>query len=325
MTEDDFLELLVARPDDEALREVYADWLRGQGDTIAERRARWLGFQAARRHEPTLPARTDGVRPDWLSTSLDPAWVALVGRGTVRCPSDDLAFDCPKTWESMHRIEEDDRVRFCDACQERVHFCTTVDEARSIGRSGGCVAISSTVAGAGRQALAGRRGRWTRHEPFLRQLVAELGVSERGQVGRALWHGGTFEGRAFAIQLVKLRSEWWVSPSPRVVVGLRSGLRVTLWKRRRIPHDPSFPFAGPGRSVVPGPLRAVLTEFRKDFGRIHVRPRQGAVLPEGVLAHASLVLVHRLPALPQGKQIASFRGCLGRLVRVAEVWERERT
>lgn len=304
--EDEFLERIVAQPDDDDLRRVYADWLRDQDDPRAERRARFLDAQAA--NQPISKRQKQALAPEW---------VAVVDRTPLQCRRDGFSFECPKTWESMKRIEEDDRIRFCEACQERVHFCTTLDEARDFGRLGRCVALASHLE-AERAGWGGRRGRWIAPERELRQLVDELGVTPCGQVGHELWHRGRSGGLDFGVQLVRDAGGWWRTSVPRLVVGTTSALQVTLWLRRRVPHDAGFPFGGQGREAVPAALRKALTRFRHDVGRLHVRPRAGAALPEDLLPDATLLFVHPLEGRAWEPQHYASR--LRRLAGIVAAW-----
>src|SRR5438552_2196635 len=54
------------------------------------------------------------------------------------CPSN---FDvkCPTEWEKL-KATNDDSVRFCNVCQQKVHLCKTPDEFVAHGNQGHCVA-----------------------------------------------------------------------------------------------------------------------------------------------------------------------------------------
>jgi hypothetical protein len=49
-------------------------------------------------------------------------------------------FVCPKQWTDLSTTE-DDRVRYCEACRERVYLCATESEAAEHSRSRHCVAL----------------------------------------------------------------------------------------------------------------------------------------------------------------------------------------
>jgi hypothetical protein len=54
----------------------------------------------------------------------------------------DLRFEfvCPKQWSDLSTTE-DDRVRYCEACRERVYLCATASEAAEHSRSRRCIAL----------------------------------------------------------------------------------------------------------------------------------------------------------------------------------------
>jgi hypothetical protein len=108
------------------VRLVYADWLEEKGDA----RAAFLRAQVGSGPLPQL--------------ELDPDWVAQVDRTPIEnCPGVQFAYACPKKWEDLAPRSE--RVRFCGACQQEVHHCTSVAEAQSHAWQGHCVAVGSFV------------------------------------------------------------------------------------------------------------------------------------------------------------------------------------
>jgi uncharacterized protein (TIGR02996 family) len=78
MTEKKFLRGLKAKPDDDALRLVYADWLEEQGDARGELLRVAVALEAAAADDPSLPdlrRRVQELRP--LATA---AWLAVACR-----------------------------------------------------------------------------------------------------------------------------------------------------------------------------------------------------------------------------------------------------
>ncbi|MEM8721644.1 MAG: pentapeptide repeat-containing protein [Cyanobacteria bacterium P01_G01_bin.39] len=55
-----------------------------------------------------------------------------------------FTFQCPKLWQEL-QVTENDSVRFCDACQEKVFYCTDKQEAEQHARQGHCIAIASEL------------------------------------------------------------------------------------------------------------------------------------------------------------------------------------
>lgn len=55
-----------------------------------------------------------------------------------------FSYQCPKSWNSLEATA-DDSIRFCDACQENVFYCTDKQEADRHARQGHCIAIASKL------------------------------------------------------------------------------------------------------------------------------------------------------------------------------------
>ncbi|VTT99199.1 Type IV fimbrial assembly, ATPase PilB OS=Hyalangium minutum GN=DB31_0730 PE=4 SV=1 [Gemmataceae bacterium] len=51
-----------------------------------------------------------------------------------------FAFKCPKQWEKL-KGTDNPLVRDCDACQKKVYYCLTQQEARDHAQQGDCVAV----------------------------------------------------------------------------------------------------------------------------------------------------------------------------------------
>lgn len=155
-TDSDFVRAIMACPDDETLRLVYADWLEERGDP----RAQFLRLLVAlpklledRRRLEQLPGRA-GVRRarariheargqlGSLRKSIDRGWLAQIDRTRIEnCPVR-FRFRCPQRWEHLQPTDNA-RVRFCEVCRKNVHYCASVSEAYHHAARRRCVAIES--------------------------------------------------------------------------------------------------------------------------------------------------------------------------------------
>ncbi len=145
--EQPLLDAVLAAPDDDALRLVYADWLEERGDERAD--YLWAEIAFLR----VDPDDEEALRLAWRELcdtrrGLDDDWVARVTRILVEnCPNDDpetgYDFDCPRRWERMG-LRGDADVRVCEACERQVLFCTTVEKARVLRDAGQVVAVDPT-------------------------------------------------------------------------------------------------------------------------------------------------------------------------------------
>jgi uncharacterized protein (TIGR02996 family) len=159
--EDDFLRALSQNPADDALRMIFADWLDERDDDLSKTKAQFLrvtvrlmgpiqrvGWRHARRRELHE-----------LAQSLPGAWLAVVSRLRIEnCPEatrkanvEELAQHglvfttvCEKQWDELAPIDTP-TVRHCTACDQNVHYCDTIDEARKHARDGHCVAVNLGV------------------------------------------------------------------------------------------------------------------------------------------------------------------------------------
>lgn len=171
-----FLDAILANPDDDEPRLVYADWLEERGD----QRAEWLRAEVAyfgcdvwaRRERKALHFSLRRARD---TTDLD--WVAALARTRIEnCPdarerqrlesmSDDefdaefemraqlreqygltmrpLPRTCTARWE---HLKGSDRVRRCNVCQVMVHYCEDLSEARRHVARGRIVAVDLAAA-----------------------------------------------------------------------------------------------------------------------------------------------------------------------------------
>jgi uncharacterized protein (TIGR02996 family) len=119
-------------------RLVYADWLEEHGDHV---RAEFLRAQeqlaVTKPASPAYAPLIEHVRK--LAMDIDVKWRHKVARPAIEnCVSFQLA--CPKDWGSLSTTERSD-VRFCDACSQRVFYCTDIYDARRHAERGACVAI----------------------------------------------------------------------------------------------------------------------------------------------------------------------------------------
>jgi uncharacterized protein (TIGR02996 family) len=137
-----FLQAVQAAPGDSGLLLIYADWLEERGDPRAE-------FLRVRVALGRLSPIEKQFRVLWrqlrrLRSGVDRAWLAVLDRTPIEnCPVR-FAYPCPKRWEAL-RPTEDDAVRYCEACQQRVYYCSTLRQARRHAEAGNCVAVDSTL------------------------------------------------------------------------------------------------------------------------------------------------------------------------------------
>jgi uncharacterized protein (TIGR02996 family) len=158
--EDDFLRKLSENPADDTLRMVYADWLDERADDASKAKAQFLrvtvrltgpiqrvGWRHARRKELHALAQT-----------LPAEWLAVASRLRIEnCPeaqkadAEELArhglvFNdiCTRRWDELTATEHP-TVRHCDTCEQNVHYCDTIDEARTHAGRGHCVAVNLGV------------------------------------------------------------------------------------------------------------------------------------------------------------------------------------
>ena len=125
------------RPNDDAIREVYADWLEEHGFDL---RARLLRAETI----AAQPGLDISVRIDNLAPPEDHAWRAVASRAPIeRCVG--FRKPCPKSWSAL-ATTANDAVRHCATCSRPVYYCASIDEARARGASQDCIAIDAAVA-----------------------------------------------------------------------------------------------------------------------------------------------------------------------------------
>src|SRR4051794_40761044 len=124
--EDALLNAILANPEDDALRQVYADWLEERGDPRGEflrTEARLASLSKAKRSAGKLRARLQELR-----AGIDGRWLALLDRTPVEgCFQ--FRMKCPKRWESL-KGTDDASVRVCDVCRQKVFHCGTLELAQ---------------------------------------------------------------------------------------------------------------------------------------------------------------------------------------------------
>lgn len=74
------------------------------------------------------------------------------GQGKDARPRVRFAFACPKRWHTL-RPTEDDAVRHCQHCNEKVYYCGDVAAAAERARAGQCVAIPRELSDGGVESL----------------------------------------------------------------------------------------------------------------------------------------------------------------------------
>jgi uncharacterized protein (TIGR02996 family) len=138
-----FLRAIAADPADEACRLVFADWLEDSGDWRAE----FLRLDCALRALPAGAPGPPGLRARWqeLRARLSPSWRAVLGRPALENCDGRFLFRCPQRWDNLAPTPVA-AVRFCQACRERVYYCSSIEEAREHAGRGHCVAVDEGLA-----------------------------------------------------------------------------------------------------------------------------------------------------------------------------------
>jgi len=187
-----FSKAVQAAPGDTELLLVYADWLEDRGDPRAE-------FLRVRVALGRLSPTEKQFQVLWtqlrrLRSRTDPSWLAVLDRTPVENCAVHFAYACPKRWEALD-LTEDTSIRFCEVCQRRVYYCTTLKQARRHAEAGDCVALNSTLnwrSGDLTRAPAGRNQRVrlglvalpSRHRSEEGEPEASAGFSGRQRHGR---------------------------------------------------------------------------------------------------------------------------------------------
>ncbi|MEK6233085.1 MAG: TIGR02996 domain-containing protein [Planctomycetales bacterium] len=151
-----FLREIDAEPGNQAARLIYADWLEERGDLRADFIRILARLQETDETDPEfdrLHARKESLRD-----SIDVAWQQRLGylrfkehdADVESCeeienydPTTDrfrIDYACPVEWNNLRLTEEED-VRYCGHCEQRVHYCKTEKALESHVQRGHCVAM----------------------------------------------------------------------------------------------------------------------------------------------------------------------------------------
>ena len=153
-----FLKAILANPADDLPRLVYADWLDEQQTEEASRKAEFLRLMTSITGETRVDVRANTEeRLTLLARHLPTNWLPIVSRLEIEnCPAAGNAveypppvaqvFDyvCPKDW-GLLTAKEEVEDRFCERCQQTVHYCDTITSARRHAADGHCIAIDLGV------------------------------------------------------------------------------------------------------------------------------------------------------------------------------------
>ncbi|MCX5742270.1 MAG: TIGR02996 domain-containing protein [Proteobacteria bacterium] len=126
-TEDQFLVAIRANPTDTASRMVYSDWLEQRGLAA---HAAFVRDESGEISDATFLAESD----------LD--WRAITSRTAIdHCTKP----RCPRVWDRLVAMTDDERSRYCGTCQQRVYFCDDLDLLRQLGLRGLPVALDASI------------------------------------------------------------------------------------------------------------------------------------------------------------------------------------
>jgi uncharacterized protein (TIGR02996 family) len=140
-----FLRDILAHPNDETPRLIYADWLDEQGGAQDLARAALLRLEVTRagldEDDPRKTEIEGQIKQVRVEAGTD--WLATLARAPIEaCVR--WEFRCPQQWEKL-QLTSDARVRHCTACRKNVHYCTTINEAAAHAHRGNCVAVDAAV------------------------------------------------------------------------------------------------------------------------------------------------------------------------------------
>lgn len=156
--EEPLLAAVLANPEDDGPRAVYADWLRDRDPQRAaylqltltehldasDRDAEWAAL--AHDSRPIGPGSTHRPPPP----PVPAPWLALIERTELyNCPqtlgpSTEHAEACPQRWEAL-RLTANPQVRHCPICSRPVTFLTTIYELNAHSEFRSCVAVEGTL------------------------------------------------------------------------------------------------------------------------------------------------------------------------------------
>ncbi len=172
-----FIREIFYEPEDYSARMIYADWLEEHQDFRAELLRMDLELQQAK----ITDEQRESIqrRRKKLLSRVDREWVTLLAMTDIeKCPAavqaeidaraelDDVhvlntwedppetkapeaeitfRLRCPKRWENLIPIDENQQIRFCNECQRSVHYCYEIETARRHAQKGNCVALDPSV------------------------------------------------------------------------------------------------------------------------------------------------------------------------------------
>ncbi|MCI0460370.1 MAG: TIGR02996 domain-containing protein [Gemmataceae bacterium] len=135
------LNAVLTAPEDDQLRQVYADWLEEQGDPRGE----FLRLDASL---PVLSRRKRYAARDRLRelyAVINEDWLALICRAEIdRCPPSHSHPPCPKRWGRLERTE-DPFIRTCGSCGKQVFYCDTLALAQRHAKRGHIIVLAPCI------------------------------------------------------------------------------------------------------------------------------------------------------------------------------------
>ena len=154
-TERTLLDAIRDNPSDTATREVYADWLEGTGQPARAEFLRVQLAQAALTDAKDARFQAATARLAELAPAIGVGWRARVATTAIeRCSGVRFELVCPMRWDKLEPTSHE-AVRACHACKQHVTYCTSIEQARTIAQSGGCIAVD----------IALPRDRWDLQRP----------------------------------------------------------------------------------------------------------------------------------------------------------------
>jgi uncharacterized protein (TIGR02996 family) len=138
-----FIRTILSNPAELSAWLVYADWLEEHDNPL---HAEFLRLMARRGQlsNTELEWYTVEGRLEELRNTLDPNWVAVFDRPKIENCEPAFRYQCPRQWENLKALNEP-AVRYCSACEKKVYYCHTLDEAKSHAWQGHCVAVQLGV------------------------------------------------------------------------------------------------------------------------------------------------------------------------------------
>jgi uncharacterized protein (TIGR02996 family) len=134
-----FLEAIQARPLDDEMRAVYADWLEEQGRADqAELVRAQLAIKRISPRDPTFAALASRIAD--LAPTMPRSWRRAVAAPPIENCAVRFELACPQRWDALVPTDSPNR-RHCDVCKKDVHYARTIDIARRLALAGDCVAV----------------------------------------------------------------------------------------------------------------------------------------------------------------------------------------